>query len=102
MHQCFQGIEKECTGNKWVKKQPQDVLYKKDVLKSFSKFTEKHLHQSLFLNFYHFTVFWCFHEAEKGCIENESVNPFQVNIWLFNLVFDFILMLTIIGSETLQ
>ena len=31
-------------------KKPPDVLYKKDVLKNFTKFTGKHLCQSLFFN----------------------------------------------------
>ena len=31
-------------------KQPLEMFYKKDVLKNFSKFTGKHLYQSLFLN----------------------------------------------------
>ena len=30
-------------------KQPPEVLYKKDVLKNFAVFTEKHLYMSLFL-----------------------------------------------------
>ena len=32
------------------KRQPPDVLYKKSVLKNFSKLTGKHLCQSLFFN----------------------------------------------------
>ena len=35
---------------KAMKKQPPEVSYKKDVLKNFPKFTEKHLCQSLFFN----------------------------------------------------
>ena len=34
------------------KKQPAKLLYKKGVLKSFAKFTEKHLCQSLFIKLY--------------------------------------------------
>ena len=33
-----------------LQKQPSEVLYKKGVLKSFAKFTWKHLWQSLFFN----------------------------------------------------
>ena len=33
-----------------VQKQPQEVFYKKGVLKNFAKFTRKHQRQSLFCN----------------------------------------------------
>ena len=33
-----------------IKKQPPEVLYENDVLRSFTKFTGKHLCQSLFFN----------------------------------------------------
>ena len=33
-----------------VQKQPQEVFYKKGVLKNFAKFTRKHMCQSLFFN----------------------------------------------------
>ena len=33
-----------------IQKQPPEVLYKKGVLRNFTKFTGKHLYQSLFFN----------------------------------------------------
>ena len=35
--------------DKGIQKQPPEVFYKKGVLKNFTKFTGKHLYQSLFL-----------------------------------------------------
>ena len=34
----------------YIQKQPPEVFYKKAVLENFTKFTEKHLCQILFLN----------------------------------------------------
>ena len=85
---CFQGVEKGCIGNEWVKGVLNTPL-------SINKFWSKNLQflpKSMNFNpfvpnapfFYPLKTsenrrfFWCFQEVEKGCIGNEWVKRIKI------------------------